>query len=432
MKRMFVMMSAILAALLLLLLGYLGGRRQAAAPGRPATASVPAATAKGKVLYWYDPMVPAQHFDKPGLSPMGMQMVPKVAGTDTVGSDVRIDPRTVENLGIRTATVKRRVLGRAIRVAGTVRWDLRQAVTVSARADGIVTRLDVRAPYTAVAAGQPLAALLSPSFSSALNEYAALLQSHSADAQTLRAAARQRLLVMGLSDGDIRAAVHGDGAQAAVAVTSPQAGVVTTLDVREGQRVSAGQTLMTVNGLSTVWIEADIPQAEVAGIQSGTPVTATVDALPGHVFHGTVEALLPQVDPATRTQRARIVLDNPGHALAPGMFASVDLHPAAGVATPVVPDGALIATGHATRVIVADGDGHFRPVPVRTGPSADGYTAILTGLDGGERIVVSGQFLIDSEASLSGALERLDTGEPTPAPAAGASAPMPAMPGSQP
>lgn len=425
MKRMLVTMGAVLAALLLLLLGYLGGRRQAAAPGQPAAASAPAA--KGKVLYWYDPMVPGQHFDKPGLSPMGMQMVPKYAGAEARGSGVRIDPRTVENLGIRTATVERRALGRAVRVPGTVSWDLRQAITVSARADGIVTRLDVRAPYTAVAAGQPLAALLSPSFSSALNEYAALLQSHSADAQALRAAAHRRLRVLGLDDGAIRAAVRSGGARDAVTVTAPQAGVVTTLDVREGQRVSAGQTLMTVNGLSTVWIVADIPQAEVAEVQAGTPVAATVDALPGRVFHGRVEALLPQVDPGTRTQRARIVLDNSDHALAPGMFASVDLHPTTGAAMPVVPDGALIATGNATRVIVADGDGYFHPVPVRTGQSADGYTAILAGLDGGERIVVSGQFLIDSEASLSGALDRLDTGDH--APAASASTATPAMPG---
>lgn len=418
MNRGFVITGAVVAALLLLLVGYLGGRRQAAVNDPAPAASVPT-DAKGKILYWYDPMVPAEHFDKPGLSPMGMQMVPKYADHDTGSDGVRIDPRTMENLGVRTAIVERRTLARDVRVPGTVSWDLRQSSIISARADGIVTRLDVRAPYTAVAADQPLATLLSPAFSSALGEYAALLQSQSVDAQALRAAARQRLRVMGLSEADIRAVGHTGAARAGIAITAPQAGVLTTLDVREGQRVSAGQTLMTVNGLSTVWIEAAIPQADTVGIGAGTPVTASVDALPGREFHGHIESLLPQVDADTRTQRARIVLDNANGALAPGMFASVTLRPAAGAATPVVPDDALIATGVATRVIVADGSGHFRPVVVRTGLSADGYTAILAGLDGGERIVVSGQFLIDSEASLSGALDRLDSGSPVSPPAEG-------------
>jgi Cu(I)/Ag(I) efflux system membrane fusion protein len=430
MKRAHFLISMMVAAVALLALGYWAGHHNM--PGAESSLAAPAAagSAGGKVLYWYDPMVPGQHFDKPGLSPMGMQMVPKYADTGTAQDGVRIDPRTVENLGIRTATVERRVLDRDLRVPGTVSWDLRQATTVSARADGIVTHLDVRAPFTAVTAGQPLAELLSPEWGSAIAEYKALLQARSPDAQALRSAAHQRLLVMGLTEGDIRAAMRSHGAKSTITLSAPQAGVVVTVDVREGQRVSAGQTLMTLNGLSTVWVEAELPQADGAGIVAGTPVTATIDAQPGRLFHGKVEALLPQVDTVSRTQRARIVLDNPGDALAPGMFATVNLHPTAGRAVPVVPDGALIATGTATRVIVADSAGNFHPVAVRTGRSADGYTAILAGLNGGERIVVSGQFLIDSEASLSGALERLNgsaTNSATPTPASSTHAPTPAM-----
>ncbi len=361
----------------------------------------------GNVLYWYDPMVPEQHFNHPGLSPMGMQMVPKTAGGGVASDVVRIDPRTVDNLGIRTALVARRVLEQDLRVPATVSWDLREASTISARADGIVTRLYVRAPYSTVHAGQPLAELLAPAWSSAVNEYAALLHAQSADGIALRAAARQRLLVLGLTEGDVRAAVEGGGASPAVTLRAPRDGVIVTVDVREGQRVSAGQTLMTLNGLRTVWVEAELPQADSADIVAGTPVTATVDAAPGREFSGRVEELLPQVDAASRTQRARIVLDNPRRLLAPGMFATVTLHPAAGAAVPVVPDEAVIATGAATRVIVADDTGHFRVVPVRLGRAAGGYTSIISGLQGGERIVVSGQFLIDSEASLAGALGRL-------------------------
>ncbi len=377
-----------------------------------------------KVLYWYDTMVPQQHFDKPGLSPMGMQMVPKYADDGAAKDVVRIDPATVQNLGVRTAPVERRVLASAIRVPGTITWDLRQAITISARTDAVVSKLDVRAPYTAVKTGEPLAQLLAPQWSSALAEYAALQHAQSADAKDLRAAARERLQVMGLTPADIQSSRHGAGA--AITLHAPQAGVVTTLDVREGQRVSAGQTLMTVNGLSTVWIEAALPQAAAGTVRSGTPVVVTVDALPDRSFHGTVETVLPDVDPMTRTQRARIVLANPEGALSPGMFATVQLLPAQGEALPVVPDDALIATGTHTRVILAEGNGHFRAVAVRTGRAAGGYTEILDGLSGGEKVVVSGQFLIDSEASLSGALERLN--DTSAKPAAAASAPMPGMP----
>jgi len=423
MKRALMLLTAALLAIMLLLIGYLGGRHQS--PPSPTSAATFAPEAGGKkVLYWYDTMVPQQHFDKPGLSPMGMQMVPKYADEGAVKDVVRIDPATVQNLGVRTATVQRRVLASAIQVPGTITWDLRQATTVSARVDAVVSKLEVRAPYTVVKAGEPLAELLAPQWSSALAEYDALQHAQSADAKDLRAASRQRLQVLGLTPADIQAARRGSGA--AITLHAPQAGVITTLDVREGQRVSAGQTLMTVNGLSTVWIEAALPQAAAGTVRSGTPVTVTVDALPGRSFHGTVEILLPDVDAMTRTQRARIVLANAEGVLSPGMFATVQLNPTPDAAVPVVPDDALIATGIQTRVILAEGDGHFRAVSVRTGRAAGGYTEVLDGLHGGEKVVVSGQFLIDSEASLSGALERLNDASAHPAPAT--SAPMPGMP----
>ncbi len=425
MKRVLIIVVAASFAVVLLLIGYLGGRDHSAATPSPANTAASSLEGSGKkVLYWYDTMVPQQHFDKPGLSPMGMQMVPKYADEGTAKDVVQIDPATVQNLGVRTAPVERRVLASAIRVPGTITWNLRQAVIISARTDAVVSMLDVRAPYTVVKAGEPLAQLLAPQWSSALAEYDALQHVQSADAKGLRAASRERLQVLGLTPAEIQSPRHGAGA--AITLHAPQAGVVTTLDVREGQRVNAGQTLMTVNGLSTVWIEAALPQAAAGVVRSGTPVVVTVDALPGRSFHGTVETLLPDIDPATRTQRARIVLDNPDGALSPGMFATVQLNPTPDAAVPVVPDDALIATGTHTRVILAEGDGHFRAVSVRIGRAAGGYTEILDGLAGGEKVVVSGQFLIDSEASLSGALERLNDASAQPAPAA--STPMPGMP----
>lgn len=407
MKRPLIVLAALVLAALLLLAGYLGGRQHADTATPTVTAASSSGSAK-EILYWYDPMEPAQHFPKPGKSPMGMDMVPKYAGDDAGAEGVRIDPGTVQNLGIRTTPVERRVLSTAVRVPGTITWNPREASAVSARVDAVVSKLYVRAPYTKVAAGEPLAELLAPQWSSALAEYDALQDAQSADAKALRDAARERLQVLGLTSADIRAARRGAGA--AITLHAPQGGTVTTLEVREGQRVSAGQTLMMLNGLATVWAEAALPQAVAGTVHAGTPVTVTVDVFPGQEFHGSVETLLPDIDSATRTQRARIVLANPDGRLSPGLFATVQLNPAEGEAVPVVPSDALIATGVQTRVIVAEADGRFRPLAVHAGRSADGYTEILHGLHGGEQVVVSGQFLIDSEASLSGALERLGAG----------------------
>ncbi len=422
MKRPLAILGAALLAVLLLLVGYLvGGRRQHVTAAATTIAPSSTTDAARTVLYWYDPMVPAQHFPKPGKSPMGMEMVPKYAGGGEATDGLRIDPATIQNLGIRTTSVERRVLSSAVRVPGTITWNLREAVTISARVDAVISKLSVRAPYTRVTAGEPLAELLAPQWNSALAEYRALQQAQSADAKALRDAARVRLHVLGLTAADIRSAHRGSGAT--ITLHAPQAGVVTTLDVREGQRVTAGQTLMTLNGLDTVWVEAALPQAAAGTVHAGTPVIVSVDALPGQEYQGSVETLLADIDSATRTQRARIVLANPDGRLSPGMFVTVQMNPASGAAVAVVPDDALISTGQQTRLIVADAQGRFHPIAVRIGRSSGGYTEILDGLHGGEKVVVSGQFLIDSEASLSGALERLQKVKEVPADASSTSAP---------
>ncbi|GLQ95509.1 efflux RND transporter periplasmic adaptor subunit [Dyella acidisoli] len=401
MKRTVLFLFVLIAASMLILAGYIAGTWHSSSA---TSAAMPAGQTSGKrVLYWYDPMIPAEHHDQPGLSSMGMQMIPKYAGEEDSGGGVRIDSATVQNLGVRTALVERRVLDDAIKVPGTITWDLDEASVVSARVDGVITRLAVREPYSSVLKGTPLAELTAPAWSSAVAEYTALGQTRSPDAQALRSAARERLAVLGMEADDLRSI----GSNGGVTLHAPQDGVVTQIDMREGQRVNAGQTLMMLNGLAKVWIEAALPQALAGAVRSGTPVSVSTNALPGRRFAGTVQAMLPDLDGSTRTQRARIVLANPDGALSPGMFVQVGLKPALGEATPVIPDEALIATGEQARVIVADDANHFHPVVVRTGRTADGYTQILAGLQEGQRIVVSGQFLIDSEASLSGALERL-------------------------
>jgi Cu(I)/Ag(I) efflux system membrane fusion protein len=381
----------------------------------PKMADSDATAPEKQPLYWYDPMKPDQHFDHPGKSPfMDMQLVPKYPDGDaTAAGSVRIDPTMVQNLGMRTTTVELGTLAGGLRVPATIGWDLRQATAVSARADGVIDKLYVRAPFEHVTAGQPLASLIAPEWNSAAQEYLALGVANSTDARALQSAAHDRLRALGMDDAQIRDLSRGGGR---IVLRAPNDGVVSTLDAREGQRLNAGMLILTINGLRTVWLDAAIPQAQSGGIAAGTPVIATVSARPGETFRGHIEALLPEIDGTTRTQHARIVLDNPSETLAPGMFAELQLQASENKRYPLVPDEAVIATGTSSRVIVAEADGRFRPVAVRTGLSSDGKTEILAGLRGGERVVVSGQFLIDSEASLSGALERMQpaTTEPQP------------------
>lgn len=406
--RIVVRNAVIAAAVAVALLGAAGigywwgrARESASASDTPATQSAPA---QREILYWYDPMVPDQHFDRPGKSPfMDMQLLPRYADETGVGG-IAIAPDLRQNLGMRTIVVRRGRLDAGIRVPGTISWDLRQERIVSARVDSIVDRLYVRAPFEPVRAGQPLASVIAPAWSTAIAEARALDQARSSPARALQSASHARLRALGLP----AAAERGSGGR--IILTSPVAGVISEIGVREGQSAPIGTLLFRVNGTRTVWLEAAIPQAGITGIATGTPVEAAVDAWPGTVFRGRVETLLPLVDPDSRAQRARIVLDNPDGTLAPGMFAQIMLRPVAGAEYPLVPTDALIGGGTRTRVIVLGDDDRFRPSIVRTGRSSGGLTEILAGLKGGERIVASGQFLIDSEASLSGALERLGAG----------------------
>ena len=419
MKRISTSIAAIATALSLLVIGigggYWWGRSQHPIDGATAQTRRDKDAARGErqALYWYDPMMPDQHFDKPGKSPfMDMQLVPKY--TDALASGgVRIDPTLQQNVGIRPAVVEVGSLVTELRVPATLTWDLRHESVVSTPVNAVVSRVFVKTPFEPVRRGQALATVLAPEWSSAIAQAQALWKAQSAAARSLQGAAQQRLRVLGVPAGGSR-----DGG---VVLPSPQSGIVSEVLVREGQSVMPGTPLFRVNGTDTLWLEAAIPQAGSAGIGPGTKVQATVTAVPGKTFDGEVEALLPQIDPTSRTQRARIVLRNEGGQLVAGMFAELTLQAGEGPAVPLVPTEALIATGTDSRVIVVGADGSFQPVRVRTGRTGGGRTEILTGLKGGERVVTSGQFLIDSEASLSGALQRLE------APAATQPSAMPDM-----
>ena len=361
-----------------------------------------------KILYWHDPMVPNARFDKPGQSPfMDMQLVPVYADEVQAEGDVRVGANVVQSLGIRTGKVERATLPAQLRAVGSVTFDERLLEVVQARVEGYVTRLHVRSPLERVRRGQPLAEIVAPQWLEAQQEYLALLDADSESAQSIREAARRRLRVLGVPEATIRAVETKRVTDASTTVFAPIDGTVTELGVREGAAFMPGTTLYRINGLATVWVNAQIPEAKVSFIPSGSTVVAHATAWPGIVFKGRVIALLPEMNSETRTLTARVALENPGDKLSPGMYVALDFTGPAGDAQLVVPSEAVITTGERSVVIVAREDGAFDVVNVTVGTEQEGRSTILSGLDEGQTIVVSGQFLIDSEASLKSTVNRL-------------------------
>ncbi|UCU93461.1 efflux RND transporter periplasmic adaptor subunit [Hydrogenophaga taeniospiralis] len=380
-----------------------------------------------KILNYHDPMVPGKNFEAPGKSPfMDMLLVPRYAGgnaADTGG--VSVSARTQQNLGLRTVEVTEGRLDSAVSVAGNVAWNERDQVLVSARSLGFVERLHVRATQDRVAQGAPLADIYVPSWVAAQEEYLAVARMAEQDPQlqTLRDAAAQRMRQAGMSPAQIQRVVRSGSLQPRFTLTAPLGGVVTELMVSEGATVMPGMALLRLQGTSTVWAEGQVPESQATQLQPGTQVSATSPAAPGQTFTGRLQALLPSVDPATRTIKARLELANPQGRLVPGMFVQMRFANPSVKNVLLLPSDAVIHTGQRSVVMVAEGDGRFSPVEVRTGREAGDQTEILQGLQAGQKVVRSGQFLIDSEASLNGLLARL-----SPAPEAASEKPAASPP----
>ena len=373
-----------------------------------AAATTSMAASRGKPLYWYDPMQPNQHFDKPGKSPfMDMELVPKYADEANQAGGVRISPNAVQNLGIRTGRVEHTTSSTQLHAVGSVAFDERLLDLVQARVDGSIVALHVKAPFEHVRYGQPLAEILAPQWLEAEQQYLALLAIESESATALARAARERLLVLGVPETAIQELERTRRASATTTIYAPSDGVVTELAARQGATFMAGASLFRLNGLKTVWVNAQIPEAQVSAASVGSSVQVRATAWPGAIFAGRVAALLPDVDPQTRTLTARVSIENPGHRLSPGMYVTLDFAGRAGEARLTVPTEAVITTGARSVVIVARPDGSFDVANVTVGQEQGGRTVILSGLKAGERIVLSGQFLIDSEASLGATVSRL-------------------------
>ena len=425
----------------------------AVSPGAPGDTAVPQTIAQGeeatrrhitagikagdvdgvtgrRVLYYHDPMVPGNKFDKPAKSPfMDMMLVPVFADSDgdgsSDGSKVTVSPRIQQNLGVRTAQVTEGVLSPQVAAVGSIAFNERDQAIVQARATGYVERLHVRATFDRVAKGQALAELHVPDWIAAQEEFLSVRRMQGTDLAPLVDGARQRMRQVGMSDAQIALVDSSGRTQPRITLAAPIGGVVTELMVREGMTVAPGATLFRINGLSTVWANAEVPESQSALLRPGAKVQARSPAAPGAVFDGKVQAILPEVNPQTRTLKARVELANPSGALVPGMFVQMQFMDMRNQKALLVPTEAIIQTGKRTVVMLAEqgeNSGRFRPVDVQIGIESGGQTEIKRGLQIGQRVVVSSQFLIDSEASLKGVEARLDVQAKPPA-ATAASAP---------
>ena len=362
-----------------------------------------------KILYYRDPMVPGNRFDKPGKSPfMDMMLSPVYADGDGDAGGVTVSPRMRQNLGLRTAEVTEGPLAAPLSAVGSIAFDERDQATVQARATGYVERLHVRATLDRVAKGQPLVDLYVPDWVAAQEEFLSVRRMRGTDLAPLVDGARQRMRQAGMSDEQIRLVERSGKAQPRTTIVAPVSGVVVELLAREGMTVAPGATLFRINGLATVWAQAEVPESQSALLRPGTRVQARSAAAPGSVLEGRVQAILPEVNATTRTLKARVALPNPGGRLVPGMFVQMQFADPRPAKVLQVPTEAVIQTGRRTVVVLAEQGGRLRSVEVEAGGESGGQTEIRRGLKAGQRVVVSSQFLIDSEASLRGVEARLN------------------------
>ena len=360
----------------------------------PDGAAAAAPAADRAPLYYRNPMDPSVRSDRPMKDSMGMDYVPVYA--EDAGGEVRISPAVVNNLGVRTEAAVSSPLGRHIDAVGYVGFDERRVQQVRPRAEGWVQGLAVRSMGETVRKGQLLFTLHSPMLESAQQEYRDAQQIGNRE---LVDAARDRLRALGIQ--------AGAGASGRVPFHAPTSGVVTMLEIQEGAMVTPEMPVMAITELGSLWVIAEVPESQSGALRVGAPAEIRFPSLPGETVAGRLEYLYPELSMETRMVRARITLDAPPAAIRPNMLASVSLGGEAGAEVVNIPRSALIRSGREERVVVALGEGRFVARKVRAGAEDGERVAILEGLAAGERVVVSGQFLLDSEANLRSGLDRL-------------------------
>jgi membrane fusion protein, copper/silver efflux system len=357
-------------------------------------------------LHWVAPMDPNYKRDQPGKSPMGMDLIPVYAdgsGDEEVGT-IKISPTVVNNLGVRTATVKTGRLQPRVKTVGYVQYDENRLVHISPRVEGWIEKLYIKAAGDPVKQGEPLFALYSPTLVNAQEE---LLLSLKRDNPVLIDAAVERLSALQISQADIDRLRKTRKVSQTLTVRAPQSGVLDNLSVREGMFVKPGMSLMSIGQPEHIWVIGEVFERQVSLVSEGDKVRMRLDYLPAREWLGQVDYIYPSLNADTRTAQVRVYLDNPDAFLKPGMFAQMDIETSPGDETLLIPREALIRTGEQSRVVLALGDGKFKSVAVKVGHMGQNQVEILAGLNSNERIVTSAQFLLDSESSKTSDFKRM-------------------------
>ena len=362
-----------------------------------------------KPLYWVAPMDPNYRRDKPGKSPMGMDLIPVFekggAGADTGPGTVQISPDVVNNLGVTTATAEMKSMQHSIQTVGYVQYDQDQLVHIHPRVQGWVEKLYVKASGDPVTKGQPLYDIYSPELVNAQEELMLALERSK---PRLIAAAENRLRSLRVPQDIIDRLRQDRVVSQTVTFRAPMGGVVDNLEIRQGFFVKPGSTLMSIGTLDQVWVEAEVFERQAAEVSIGQPVIMNLDFLPGKEYKGVVDYIYPTLDPKTRTLRVRLRFANKDNLLKPNMFAQVVIMAVDEKKSLLVPKTAVIRSGHSNRVVLAREGGHFKSVNVTVGRWDDSSVEILSGLNKGDLVVTSAQFLIDSESSKTSDFKRMN------------------------
>lgn len=391
------------------------------------TAPEQTAAAARKPLYWVSPMNPNYRSDKPGKSPMGMDLVPVYADDTGAGpkEDLHLSPGIVNALGVRTAEVGHGTLSQAIESVGYIAYDEDTMTAIHTRADGWIEKLAVNSVGDRVRSGQLMYQLFSPKLATAEREYLIALLGRN---QEMISASADRLRSLGFTGAQIEELKRTRQVHDRVARYAASPGVVTELGVREGAYVMPVTSVMKLADLHTVWMLVEVDESDAALLAAGQKATAVLDAFPGRTWVGAVDYVYPDLDRMTRTVKVRLRFANPHEELLPNMYAHVSIQASPQSNAIYIPVQSLIQTGQSQRVVVALGNGDFDVCPVQVGYQSGDQVQILKGLQPGQRVVVSAQFMLDSEANVDAAALRLDAGKPGCTGPAAAAANMTSMP----
>ncbi len=356
-------------------------------------------------LYWVAPMDPNYKSDKPGKSPMGMDLIPFYKQEGAGRGTIQISADVINNLGVRTATAQYKILDSLIKTVGYVGYDEDQLVHIHPRVEGWIEKLHIKATGDPVQEGEPLYDIYSPTLVNAQEELVLALSRNNSQ---LIKASEDRLQALQLPARAISQLKKDKQVKQTITFYAPKTGVVDNLNIRQGFFVKPGTTMMSIGTLDKIWVEAEIFERQSANVKAGLPVTMTIDYLPGEVWHGKIDYVNPTLDAKTRTMKVRLRFDNENGDLKPNMFAQVIIDTINETESLIVPKEAVIRTGSSDRVVLALDQGQFKSIKVEIGRVNEQYSEILSGLNAGEKVVVSAQFLLDSESSKTSDFKRMN------------------------